>query len=690
MNFLRAQENQTNSQVSKGAADWCRSDFWSTTSGSAPGKNWEFIDGEIRLLDPSGGQGSLLSPPLPVAFDLSFQWKIEEKSNSGVKYRVRQFGNRWLGVEYQIIDEPIRRTEPSKNGTASIYDLSPASIERDMHPVGQWNSARVVATSDRVEHYLNGEKVASISTRGPEWEAAVAFSKFYGLPNFGQPTDGDRIMLTDHGGKIAYKDFQLTAIDEKIPPASVQRRAPQLGNAFRNSWADQSSIVLWSRTTAQSEMVKDGPAFIELEKSEVAELSNSMDEQKLVAAQLPKNTTLQQMAGACPGAPGELRLTYFPTARKNQAKVIAWKATNAESDFTMQWQLQDLQPGTEYAAIIETRRIGEEAITAVVRGSFQTAPRADKPADVSFCVTTCHDFVRRDDGENGHKIYVPLAQLGPNFIVHAGDIEYYDLKRPWGWTKDLMRFKWARLFSLPRNRDFYANTTTYFIKDDHDTLKDDCSPGQRYGAVTFEEGMKLFNEEQFPSHSPRYHTVVWGEDLQIWTLEGRDFRSSNKMPDGPDKSILGAEQKRWLLETLGESKAAFKLVFSPTPIVGPDRTNKHDNHSNDNFAHEGNELRQQFSQIPGAIVFCGDRHWQYASIDPANGLWEFGCGPGSEAHDLGWKEDDVRPEHQFLRVASGFLSGRVTHAGKKEEPSLTIRHHKISGEQVSEFVFPVK
>ena len=110
---------------------------------------------------------------------------------------------------------------------------------------------------------------------------------------------------------------------------------------------------------------------------------------------------------------------------------------------------------------------------------------------------------------------------------------------------ELMRFKWERIFALPDNRKFYQNTTSYFLKDDHDTLKDDCWPGQTYGSVTFEQGVKLFNEEQFPaaekfpSDTPRYKTVRWGKDLQFWLLEGRDFRSANDAPDGPDKTIFG-------------------------------------------------------------------------------------------------------------------------------------------------------
>jgi alkaline phosphatase D len=249
-----------------------------------------------------------------------------------------------------------------------------------------------------------------------------------------------------------------------------------------------------------------------------------------------------------------------------------------------------------------------------------------------------------------------------------------------------MRFKWARLFSLPSNRNFYANHTTYWIKDDHDTLKNDCWAGQHFGAVSFEEGIRIFNQEQFPSFQPRYRTIQWGKDLQFWVLEGRDFRSPNTMPDGPTKTILGNEQKEWLKRTLAESTATFKLVFSPTPIVGPDRPSKSDNHANKVFEFEGNELRQLFGATDDLLVFCGDRHWQYASLDTDLNLWEFGCGPGSQNHELGWKQNDIRLEHRFLRVQGGFLSGTLNY-DDNGNPKLVIGHHDVQGRQLSNFPF---
>ncbi|NDH17456.1 MAG: hypothetical protein EBY48_10360 [Opitutae bacterium] len=76
-------------------------------------------------------------------------------------------------------------------------------------------------------------------------------------------------------------------------------------------------------------------------------------------------------------------------------------------------------------------------------------------------------------------------------------------------------------------------------------------------------------------------------------------------------------------------------------------------------------------------MICGDRHWQYVSVDQQTGLKEFSCGSSSDAHASGWKEEHRYPEHRYLKVQGGFLSIEVKREAGK--PVLIATHHEVSG-----------
>jgi alkaline phosphatase D len=269
-----------------------------------------------------------------------------------------------------------------------------------------------------------------------------------------------------------------------------------------------------------------------------------------------------------------------------------------------------------------------------------------------------------------------MKKLGPDFFVHTGDIEYYDKPLPYADNLELARFKWGRLFSMPFQREFQRDTASYFLKDDHDTLRNDAWPGQTYGDLTWDQGIALF-KEQFPLGDKTYRTVRWGKDLQVWMVEGRDYRSPNDMPDGPDKSIWGEEQKVWFKRTVEASDATFRILISPTPIVGPDRGNKNDNHANKGFTHEGDEIRAFIASQKNMYIVCGDRHWQYVSVDPKTGVKEFSCGPTSDKHASGFSENNRSDMHKYLKIRGGFLS--VTIDRKNGKPFASFKHHDTRG-----------
>ncbi|MFP4381220.1 MAG: alkaline phosphatase D family protein [Candidatus Sumerlaeia bacterium] len=447
-----------------------------------------------------------------------------------------------------------------------------------------------------------------------------------------------------------------------------------LANGIKTGEADQTSAIVWARTTRDKTRVEDGVDFLNVSRAE-------MSKANMQARQIPEGKSLDEVKWSVPGAPGQLRVHYWPGDHKKESRATDWVATSADKDFTHQFILTELEPGTTYHLIVESRPASGSNPTDQISGQFQTAPAADVPADVRFGVVTGQMSQRRDDGDRGHGIYPIMRDKGVDFFVHTGDILYYDKEGPLAVNAELARYKWHRMYSYPNQKAFHENVTSYFIKDDHDTLKNDCWPDQNYGDLTWEQGLAIFRE-QVPMGEKTYRTYRWGKDLQIWLVEGRDFRSPNRAPDGPDKTIWGEEQKRWLFDSMQKSDASFRILISPTPIVGPDRGGKSDNHANKVFQHEGDEVRKFLSSLKNTYTVCGDRHWQYVSEDPETGLREYSCGPTTDKHAGGFSKDHESDMHKYLNIKGGFLTISIEHRNGK--PVLVARHYSTDGSLYNE------
>ncbi|RCS46110.1 alkaline phosphatase [Bremerella cremea] len=418
------------------------------------------------------------------------------------------------------------------------------------------------------------------------------------------------------------------------------------------------SAIVWTRLTQQATRNNKGVVFTKRGKSEEA-----------------KNTPIASIEGACPGQPGKIRIVYWPEAETHQAISTAWENVDETGDFIHQFPLKGLRPQTTYHLRSETS-VTDQPPHGALTGSFRTAPTPETPSPVRFCVMTCQGYPDRDHPD-GHPIYPAMQAKDPDFISLTGDLVYYDNDAPSAMTADLARLHWQRMFSLPRLVETLRNTSTYWLKDDHDTLDDDAWPGQKYGEFTFAEGQKIY-QQQAPSGSQSYRTFRWGQDLQIWLTDGRDFRSPNKMKDGPSKTIWGSEQKAWFKRTVAASDATWKVLISPTPLVGPDRPSKNDNHSNAGFSHEGNEIRQWLQKnVPNNFfVVCGDRHWQYHSVHPETGVNEFSVGAASNSHAGGTPGRNPQ-YHRFHKVQGGFLNVLV--ADHADRSSITFQLCDVDG-----------
>lgn len=419
-------------------------------------------------------------------------------------------------------------------------------------------------------------------------------------------------------------------------------------NGVKVGEVDQHSAIIWSRLTQEN--------------------SARFDLLPMFTKGLPNNEkdTIKMPLNVVPGMKGEVRVFYWLKGEKGGAKLeTKWSEAKAENDFVNQFKIQDLKPNSHYEFLVEARKDSEAEISSTMTGEFKTAPAIDQNTPVRFVVTTCQAIRSVDSGKEGHLAYKQMLDFMPDFFVHTGDILYYD-KAPLCHTIEQARAKWNLMFSYGYNQKLHRFVSSYFMKDDHDTLVNDCFPGQTYGDLTFDQGLAIFRE-QVPMGEKTYRTYRWGKDVQIWMTENRDFRSNNGMKDGPTKTILGEEQKAWLKKSITESDATHKFIITPGPIVGPDKRGKNDNHANKAFFTEGQELRDFIKKQKNTYVICGDRHWQYCSKDPKTGVLELGCGPINDEHNYGGDPGKNPEFHRYFGAKGGFLAITVEDGKAKAE-----------------------
>lgn len=162
-------------------------------------------------------------------FELYLEWKLPEGGNSGIFYHVQEGfpGIPEIAPEYQLIDDvnyarlhditaynlSLGNTEnPSElqpmQKTASDYAMYAAPEDKILHPVGQWNSSRIVYTAQGVTYHLNGKETVSFDPNSEEWNRRRTTGKWKDFPDYARSKNG-YIGFQDHGSGLAFRNIKI-------------------------------------------------------------------------------------------------------------------------------------------------------------------------------------------------------------------------------------------------------------------------------------------------------------------------------------------------------------------------------------------------------------------------------------------------------------------------------------------------
>jgi alkaline phosphatase D len=293
---------------------------------------------------------------------------------------------------------------------------------------------------------------------------------------------------------------------------------------------------------------------------------------------------------------------------------------------------------------------------------------------------TCGQGFGINDEWGGMLGYRAMRAVEPAFFVHCGDLVYSDnpitpeLKLGDGrvWKNrsnphvakaadglDDFRARFAYNLDDEHVRALAAEVPMVATWDDHET-RNNWYPGQvfdgddRYvrekrasqlAAWARRAAFEWVPIQRDGRAAPPIHRVIpYGPLLDLFVLDLRAFRSSNDANRGARRDLLGVAQRRWFLDAIAGSKAAWKVVVCSQPLglVVRDGDTAQEAWANGEGPPLGRELELaeilgelQRRTVRDAVWITADVHYAAAHhYDPARGsgtaftpFWEFVGGP---------------------------------------------------------------
>jgi alkaline phosphatase D len=356
----------------------------------------------------------------------------------------------------------------------------------------------------------------------------------------------------------------------------------------------------------------------------------------------------------------ESRPVRWSVARDPQLRdaVRSGEATaDAEHDHTVHVDVEGLEPDSTYFYGFEA---GGESSPV---GRTKTLPGAEVER-LRFAMCSCAKF-----NAGFFNAYRRIAERDDlDFLLHLGDYIYEaantppkgqtpgaDIGRPFdplGECRTLAdyRTRYAQYRSDPDVQAMHLALPIVPTLDDHELADgawaggaDEHRPAEHGPWLQRRDAAFQARWEWLPIRKPdpadptrAFRSIRIGELAEIMLLDIRSRRDQPALEpqmSSPERSMLGAEQRDWLFETLAGSSAAWRLVGSPSILTrtwtdhpdpelqtamlklklidedgeGPDEDQW------DGYPAERSELLRRFSEVPDVVVLSADIHVSVAS-----------------------------------------------------------------------------
>ncbi len=269
--------------------------------------------------------------------------------------------------------------------------------------------------------------------------------------------------------------------------------------------------------------------------------------------------------------------------------------THAKADYTGIASVAGLSPETVYYYQLV---VDGKPLPTVY--DFQTLPTEEKPAQFRLVFGGGAGYTPWFEHMwNTIDAQRPLAYLA------LGDNVYIDTPT----VQNTQKYCYYRRQSRPEYRNFVSSTSVFAIWDDHDFIDNDGSGGPEIDQPSWKRPVWRTFQNNFinPSYGGgEAHPGCWFSckmaDVEFFFMDGRYYR------DRKGGSMLGPVQKKWLLKSLKNSTATFKVLCANVPMTPGVKPGSKDTW--DGFPRERKEIFDWIAdqRIEGVFIIAADRH----------------------------------------------------------------------------------
>jgi alkaline phosphatase D len=346
--------------------------------------------------------------------------------------------------------------------------------------------------------------------------------------------------------------------------------------------------------------------------------------------------------------------------------------SRAEDDCTWRIEVEGLESDTRYW--YRVRVDGEVDRYRRTPFATRTAPAGRRPFRVVF--GSCS----RVQVDPEQRIFAAVTRAEPDLFFWLGDHVYGDTLDP-----GVLAEEYRRQRNVASLEPLLASVPQLAIWDDPDF---GLNNSDRTSAMR-EASLQVFrrywaNPAYGRDGAPGvYFRYAYG-GVDFFFLDGRYHRDPNITADGPSKTMLGVDQKRWLHEELRASRAPLKLLVSGSGWSTGDGP------QGDTWAaflHERNELFDfiRNERISGVVLISGDTHAGELNCIPWSerggyDLYDLVSSPLAQLPTATWM--DLKPEHRVRPVFARGTNFGVLDFASEPEPAVTFTLRDERGDAI--------